>query len=416
LSNPFFSFDFFVLIYGFLLQKNIFFSPLSNIEREFSSQNYSVGDLVLVSLDVNFDGNDDLLFSIEEEIPSEADLINSGEGVFSVVEGKNKIRWLFMNDLPEKVNYTLRFNSSGNYSFRGIFMFNDYDLQNISGENNISVSVAGFFCGNGMLEGNEECDDENNLSGDGCNQTCFVENGWGCSGEPSVCSEVDCVESWVCGDWSSCENSVKKRNCTDSNQCGTIENRPRLSINCDSSTPTGGGSSSSGSSSSSGASAGPSPPTCSPDWVCFWGDCVNNTNEKVCVDMNGCGTNQSLPSEMSATCSQNTPVEPTPLKSSSKEKYFFWYLLSGLILLMILVLVIFFLMKNKNSPEKNISFSEKRIKQLLIKGEYFLKKNMNEKAKEVYSEIKSLYNSSSDISKGLYSEILSFYKKISSGT
>ncbi len=46
---------------------------------------------------------------------------------------------------------------------------------------------AGVPCGDGVVEGKEGCDDGNTVEGDGCGATCFVENGYTCSGEPSTC-------------------------------------------------------------------------------------------------------------------------------------------------------------------------------------------------------------------------------------
>ena len=42
-------------------------------------------------------------------------------------------------------------------------------------------------CGNGVVESGEQCDDRNRLSGDGCDMQCKVENGYTCTGSPSVC-------------------------------------------------------------------------------------------------------------------------------------------------------------------------------------------------------------------------------------
>lgn len=39
----------------------------------------------------------------------------------------------------------------------------------------------------------EACDDGDTANLDGCNQNCFVESGWTCTGSPSVCVPV-------CGD------------------------------------------------------------------------------------------------------------------------------------------------------------------------------------------------------------------------
>ncbi len=43
------------------------------------------------------------------------------------------------------------------------------------------------ICGNGVVEGAEQCDDSNTADTDGCSSTCTEEAGWTCTGEPSVC-------------------------------------------------------------------------------------------------------------------------------------------------------------------------------------------------------------------------------------
>jgi len=44
-------------------------------------------------------------------------------------------------------------------------------------------------CGDGVIEGNEQCDDGNAVSGDGCSSTCQVELGWTCNEDsPSNCT------------------------------------------------------------------------------------------------------------------------------------------------------------------------------------------------------------------------------------
>ncbi|MHC4443470.1 MAG: LamG-like jellyroll fold domain-containing protein, partial [Planctomycetota bacterium] len=48
-------------------------------------------------------------------------------------------------------------------------------------------------CGNGVLDPGEECDDGGTVPGDGCSDTCVVESSYSCSGEPSVCIELDCA-------------------------------------------------------------------------------------------------------------------------------------------------------------------------------------------------------------------------------
>lgn len=54
-------------------------------------------------------------------------------------------------------------------------------------------------CGNGGLEGPEECDDGNVTTNDGCGADCRTESGWGCSGSPSVCTQiVNCTLGTQC--------------------------------------------------------------------------------------------------------------------------------------------------------------------------------------------------------------------------
>jgi cysteine-rich repeat protein len=47
---------------------------------------------------------------------------------------------------------------------------------------------CGRECGDGILQGDEVCDDGNSFDGDGCSATCTIEGGWTCSGTPSVCT------------------------------------------------------------------------------------------------------------------------------------------------------------------------------------------------------------------------------------
>jgi cysteine-rich repeat protein len=68
---------------------------------------------------------------------------------------------------------------------------------NIINNNNVNSSnsnnVIPLSCGDGIVHSSEGCDDSNSTDGDGCSQSCQVEIGWDCSGEPSTCVVV-------CGD------------------------------------------------------------------------------------------------------------------------------------------------------------------------------------------------------------------------
>jgi cysteine-rich repeat protein len=50
-----------------------------------------------------------------------------------------------------------------------------------------SVTEIGDHCGDGNLDGTEQCDDGNLVNGDGCSAQCVVEQCWTCSGQPSSC-------------------------------------------------------------------------------------------------------------------------------------------------------------------------------------------------------------------------------------
>lgn len=63
-------------------------------------------------------------------------------------------------------------------------------------ENGNNAAIAAYqllvsinaTCGNGIKEGSETCDDGNTNSSDGCANTCRLEQGWTCTGAPSVCT------------------------------------------------------------------------------------------------------------------------------------------------------------------------------------------------------------------------------------
>jgi cysteine-rich repeat protein len=53
-------------------------------------------------------------------------------------------------------------------------------------------SACSGVCGDGLVVSAEPCDDGGTTPGDGCDETCHVETSWTCAGEPSVCT--------LCGD------------------------------------------------------------------------------------------------------------------------------------------------------------------------------------------------------------------------
>lgn len=113
---------------------------------------------------------------------------------------------------------------SGSVAFQGIGNFSSW--VSASGDTN-SLSTNPLFV--------------NYSSGDYHLQSSSPARGAGTSGSDIGAlpfSTVSCTESWSCGAWSSCSNSVQTRTCTDANACGTIVNRPALTQGCDSTAPT----------------------------------------------------------------------------------------------------------------------------------------------------------------------------------
>jgi len=53
-----------------------------------------------------------------------------------------------------------------------------------------TTSCMAPICGDGVVGAGEPCDDGNVANGDGCSDTCQVESGWSCFGEPSTCSST----------------------------------------------------------------------------------------------------------------------------------------------------------------------------------------------------------------------------------
>src|SRR3989344_4868139 len=73
-------------------------------------------------------------------------------------------------------------------------------------ENGACVSGPRGICGNGLIERSEQCDDGNTMNEEGCSQGCFIEprfmrneQGWSCSGQPSLCVREVCGNGRISG-------------------------------------------------------------------------------------------------------------------------------------------------------------------------------------------------------------------------
>lgn len=70
--------------------------------------------------------------------------------------------------------------------------------------------VCTTVCGDKVRAGDEECDDGNNKAGDGCSPKCIIEDNWGCD-DNGVC-DGKCGDGVIAG-FEECDN--KKPGCTD---------------------------------------------------------------------------------------------------------------------------------------------------------------------------------------------------------
>ena len=68
-------------------------------------------------------------------------------------------------------------------------------------------------CGDGQVD--EDCDDGNDVDGDGCASDCTTEEGWICTGTPSVCTDIDeCADGLGdCPEHASCQNTEGSYDC-----------------------------------------------------------------------------------------------------------------------------------------------------------------------------------------------------------
>ncbi len=108
--------------------------------------------------------------------------------------------------------------------------------------------------------------------------------------DTTECSETTttdtCISKWECS-WSYCDANLKQTGtCTDYNHCRAAKEERRDCAQCDES------------------------------WVCSgWSSCINDQNQRNCVDEHGCGTSVSKP-VLQKYCEEE-PIGPAPSYISS---------------------------------------------------------------------------------------------------
>jgi cysteine-rich repeat protein len=86
------------------------------------------------------------------------------------------------------------------------------------------------ICGDGILTGDESCDDGNFYNGDGCSAHCLTEPGWDCTG--AACVPVGALDAGV--DGASCGDGVVNgsEECDLGEQNGSFAGKGGCSIGC----------------------------------------------------------------------------------------------------------------------------------------------------------------------------------------
>jgi len=112
----------------------------------------------------------------------------------------------------------------------------------------LQVICDAVSCGDGIVAGGETCDDGGTTPGDGCSESCAVEDCWQCTGQPSTCTPLD-VDTPCSPDGDPCTDDV----CDGAGVCG--------SDTCGSSTTTSSSTSTSSTTSSSSSSTSSSTST-----------------------------------------------------------------------------------------------------------------------------------------------------------
>lgn len=125
------------------------------------------------------------------------------------------------------------------------------------------------------------CLDKNNLSvsfafqaqGNATNQTIQQKSGIVSSGTAKKSKNIkyDCNPLWICGNWEECENTIQKRQCSDTNNCEIPINLPDFTKNC---------------------------AFCQEDWKCEWSICQNGYTIPACIDLDNCNTDYSKPEQI----------------------------------------------------------------------------------------------------------------------
>ncbi|MDO8467854.1 MAG: hypothetical protein Q7S56_02820 [Nanoarchaeota archaeon] len=235
----------------------------------------------------------------------------SGQDLFSVEKGDK----LFNEDGSwveiKYLNYVK--GEIQTYNLKQVDNYNVFFAASVLVHNKGETETCSNECSSGATQ--TTCLTDSNLGTRTCgnfdSDTCTEWGSWSsnsCSAG-NVCSNAQCVQStctenWNCNSWGSCVNGIQTRACNDLNSCGTSNNKPLETKQCNivPYVSIDGG-------------------ECFPNWDCGdWGSCrgfydlndvlknvnaVNGTQTKTCRDLTGCAYNETE----ARTCSLRVPIE-----------------------------------------------------------------------------------------------------------
>jgi cysteine-rich repeat protein len=210
--------------------------------------------------------------------------------------------------------------------------------------------ASALYCGDGISDIGEECDDGNNVSGDGCSNNCIFEfcgdvicNNYetvltcpcdcGNCPLPPICGDGTCNGDETCetcpGDCGECE--CEDECCECSQTCFTCP------IRCENYTFNYTDNNEKEKTIKSNHFV----QFCDPNWVCSgWGECANGAMHRKCTDDNNCKQAYNKPIEETG-CTGNVLSEDS---GNGTVKYFWFWMVLGIILFIILLVILVNLM------------------------------------------------------------------------
>ena len=182
--------------------------------------------------------------------------VNEGESPFIAVNSFDN----FAEDLAFQITFTCTPTICGNGTLEGAEECEDGNSDIEDGCSDECLVEEGWvceldggtslchemLCGDRIIEGDEECDDDNTENGDGCSEICEEEEGWVCENDPdaadedpiTTCHEVICGDGVIEGD-ETCDdgNAISEDGCSiiceleDDWVCETNDISPQT-VNC----------------------------------------------------------------------------------------------------------------------------------------------------------------------------------------